>query len=180
MGLKDLFAQNLLLRRLSGQGPSSELALSMTGVRLGERVAQAGLGDASLLVAIASKVGYTGRACGVDADARTLARAQRAADRAGVLVELAEAPADALPLDPDSFDLVVVLASRSSVAPTTAVLADARRVLRAGGRCLVIAAAAGPPDPADIVARLGEAGFKASRQLALREGLAFLEAIKAP
>lgn len=179
MGFRDLLAHNLVFRWLTGRAASPDLALSMAGVRLGERVAQVGVGDASLLVAMAAKVGYTGRACGVDADAATLTRAQRAADRAGVLVELAEAPAEALPFEADGFDLVVVLASRSTVTPTTAVLAEARRVLRPGGRCLAVMAATGPHTPADIVARFGEAGFRASRQLALREGLAFLEAMKA-
>ena len=180
MGLKDLFAQNLLLRWLSGHGRSPDLAVSMAGVRLGERVVQFGLGDGRLLVALAAKVGYTGRACGVDDDPSAVARASRAAERAGVLVELEQGPAGRAALDAASFDLAVLLASGTSLAVTPQLLGDALRLLRPGGRCLVVmpggaATEATPP----LVDGLRQAGFKASRELARREGLSFLEATKA-
>lgn len=190
MGFRDLLAQNVLLRRLTGRGMTYDLALSMAGVRLGERVAQVGLGDGGLFVALAGKVGYTGRACGVDPQATAVERARRGAERAGVLVELERAPVTALPLDGDSIDLLVVMAVGSAVAPTPDVLGEALRVLRPGGRCLVIVpasrgglgavAATGAASPAadDLVARLQQCGFRASRQLAQRDGLTFLEATK--
>jgi ubiquinone/menaquinone biosynthesis C-methylase UbiE len=194
MGFTDLFAQNVLLRWLLGRGTAHELALSMTGVRLGERVAQLGLGDGGLCVALAGKVGYTGRVCGVDEDAGDLERTRRAAERAGVLVELEHAPPTMLPLEDAAFDLVVVMAAGSSVAPAAPVLGEALRILRPGGRCVVlilapragvigaIAAAQRPATalaPAELVHRLQASGFRASRQLALRDGLAFVEAMKA-
>lgn len=179
MSLKDLVSQNLLLRWLTGRGHPPDLALSMAGVRLGERVVQLGLGDASLFVALGSKVGYTGRVCGVDEDAAAVARAQRAAERDGVLVEAQQGVPSQTPLGADDFDLAVLLAHRSSLAPVPPVLSEAFRLLRPGGRCLVIvgADAAGPATPG-LVPQLRDAGFKASRQLALRDGLAFFEAMK--
>ncbi len=182
MGFRQLLEQNVLLRWLARRGPGPELALSMAGVRLGERVAQVGLADGGLFVAMAGKVGYTGRVVGVDADGRALERARRAAERAGVLAELEQAPAASLPLEPGTFDLVVVLGVGSSVTPTAEVLVEALRALRPGGRCLAIAAGArsGRASGAheDLVVRLRECGFKASRQLAERDGLAFFEATK--
>ena len=79
-----------------------------------------------------------------------------------------------------SFDLAVLLASGTSLAVTPQLLGDALRLLRPGGRCLVVmpggAATEGTPP---LVDGLRQAGFKASRELARREGLSFLEATKA-
>jgi SAM-dependent methyltransferase len=194
MGLGDLLAQNVLIRWLRGRGASPDLALSMTGVRLGERVAQIGLGDGALFVALAGKVGLTGRACGVDEGPVAVRRARRAAERAGVLVELEQAPVATLPLDAGAFDLVVVMAASSTATPEAAVLAEALRVLRPGGRCVAVVPAgrgglfgaiaaardAGPQTaPQQLVDRFQQCGFRASRLLAAREGLAFFEAMKA-
>lgn len=193
MGVSDLFAQNVLLRWLRGRGAPHDLALSMAGVRLGERVAQIGLGDGGLFVALAGKVGYTGRACGVDDRPAAIERARRAAERAGVLIELEQAPPEMLPLDEGAFDLVVVLAAGGAVTAAPGVFREALRVLRPGGRCVTIAsvprggvfgtiaAASGAAGPAgyEMVGQLRQAGFKASRQLAIRKGTAFFEATKA-
>lgn len=192
MGFKDLLAQNVLLRWLGGKGASYDLALSMTGVRLGERFLVAGAGDPGLITALAGKVGYTGRACAADADAAVVARAARTAERAGVLVEVEHTPLSQLPLDAGAFDLVVCRPGQgSAVAADPAALAEFARVLRPGGRCLFLldvarhrGAAAGDggraaPESASLIERLRAAGFRAARELAQRDGLAFVEAIKA-
>ena len=53
-------------------GQKHSLAIAMTGVKLGDRLLQVGCTDASLLGAIGSKVGLSGRVCAVvpDDDAR--------------------------------------------------------------------------------------------------------------
>ena len=67
----------------------------------------------------------------------------------------------------------------------TAVLTEARRVLRDGGRCVaiepsrrgVLASLVGrpAPDTGDLEGALATAGFRAVRTLAEREGMAFIE-----
>jgi ubiquinone/menaquinone biosynthesis C-methylase UbiE len=186
MALSDLFAQNVFVRWITGNRQKYELAVSMTGVKLGERLLQVGCGDAGLLAALGAKVGYTGRACAVDADASTAARAAQVAEKAGVLVETAHAPYARLPYDAESFDLVVLRPTG-----TTALLGalqpafpEARRVLRTGGRCIVILDAkartgAVPNAPAESIHLLNEHGFRGARSLAERDDLVFIEALKA-
>src|SRR5579871_5290645 len=48
--------------------PTDPLAVTMTGVKLGDRFLAIGLGDPRLTAALAAKAGLTGRACAVDAD----------------------------------------------------------------------------------------------------------------
>ena len=171
------------------------LAVSMSGVKLGDRVLIAGAGDVPLIAALASKAGLTGRICVVDEAAGHAARAARAAEREGALVEAAMSPYASLPYEPESFDLVVlrdVLASLRPEARDTAVH-EASRVLRPGGRCLVIEAMPATGLGA-LVARqhvdehyastggaaraLEAEGFAGVRMLAEREGLRFVEGVK--
>ena len=166
----------------------------MVGVKLGDRVLQVGCGSGAMFAALAAKVGLTGRACAVDATAAGVAKGQRAAERAGVLVEIAEAPCRALPHDADTFDIVVL---HDVLAPAheedrAGALREARRVVRDGGRVLVvetvrrgIAALLSQPavDPGYATsggadAALKAAGLVAVRTLTEREGLRFIEGVK--
>jgi ubiquinone/menaquinone biosynthesis C-methylase UbiE len=166
------------------------LPVAMSGVRMGERVLQIGVDDASLLGAIAAKVGLSGHAAIAVTSERQAARARASAAAAGALADV-QMTQGALPFADEAFDVVVVhaaavpqaLADRSGV-----VLNDSRRVLRGGGRIVVIEqrgrgwfarrrAAAGA-DPTALLQALTVAGFRASRVLAEREGYRFLEAVK--
>ena len=175
------------------------LAVTMTGVRMGERVLQIGAADARLTSLLAAKPGLSGHAAMVVSDEREAGRARGAASESGLLVDVHVAPLPALPLADGSFDVVIV---HEAAATLSALDAPARaraageifRVLRAGGR--VVALEAGtptglramlrrgtPPDPAyeggGGTARILEAGgFKAVRLLADREGYRFLEGLK--
>jgi ubiquinone/menaquinone biosynthesis C-methylase UbiE len=172
------------------------LSVSMAGVKLGDHVLQVGCGDGGLLAALAAKTGLTGRACGVDEDAAAVAQAQAAAARAGVLIETETAPYTMLPYGGSDFDLVVLRDVLASMRPEQRVLSlrEILRVLRPGGRCLVIepaprgglGALVGPKPRDRYYASTGGAegalraeGFKATRRLAEREGLAFVEGVKA-
>jgi ubiquinone/menaquinone biosynthesis C-methylase UbiE len=172
-----------------------ELQLSMAGVKLGTRVLQLGGEDAGLFAAMAAKVGLTGRACAVAEDDAGAAQLTAAAENAGVLVEIESVPYGMLPYADTAFDLVVI---RTALSPVSAeqrrgALRETLRVLRPGGRCLIIevtprgglGALFKPPagDSAYLTqggaerALQGE-GFKATRRLAEREGLAFIEGVK--
>ena len=161
------------------QASIDPLSVSMAGAKLGDRVLVVGCGDARLIAALAAKAGLSGRACAVDESPERATEAARVALREGALVETSSSPPTALSFEAASFDLVV--------------LRDASRVLRPGGRCMVIdtLASAGmaalfsaketpasPGDSGPTIELLKNQGFVAVRVLAERDGLRFLEAIK--
>lgn len=180
-----------ILKKQTGE----PLAVSMAGIKLGDRLLVIGCGDPMLIARLASKTGLTGRAAAVDARENGAADAAAAAVREGVLLETFTAPWNALPLDSDSFDVVVIrnVLPHLDAAKRAWCLVEAHRVLRPGGRCLVIDGTAkkgilriGRSDevvndyalaggPAEI---LTQQGFKAARVLTERDGLLFAEAVK--
>src|SRR6185437_3427924 len=89
------------------RAPSEPLAVTMTGVKLGDRLLSLGLRDPTLIAALAAKAGLTGRTCAVDADAARIAGAADAIEREGGLAEVMHAPGFALPFDAGSFDVAV-------------------------------------------------------------------------
>jgi ubiquinone/menaquinone biosynthesis C-methylase UbiE len=168
------------------------LSVSMAGAKLGDRVLIVGCSDPSLIAALAGKAGLTGRTCAVDESADAANKAGAFALREGVLAETSGATLTALEFETGTFDLVVVrdVLGRGQQSPD-AIVAEAARVLRPGGRCLVIDTIArsslagilgGQPATADHavdpVAVLTSQGFAAARVLAERDGLRFAEAVK--
>jgi len=181
MDIGNLFADNVFLRWLRGNSRRHDLATSMVGLKLGERVLQVGLADGVLFAALGGKVGYTGRACGVDDDAEVVARAARHAERAGVLVEARHTSYASLPFDDDSFDVAVILQTGGPATLKGGALGEVQRVLRAGGRVVVVGTTAGRPANAagaDWVGAMASHGFKGSHVLAERDKLVFVEAVK--
>ena len=175
------------------------LVVAMTGVKMGDRLLHVGCGSGSRLGAIAAKVGLSGRAVAVVPDDESAARARAGAADAGVLVEVVVAPPTALPDETGAFDVVIVddtigsLGARRAEERVAAVR-ELHRVLRVGGRVVVIGTAprggfgavftratAGPPfvSSGDAVKSLQADGFPTARLLAERDGLAFAEGIKA-
>lgn len=163
------------------------LAVSMSGVKLGDRLLVIGCGDPALIARLASKAGLTGRACAVDENEERATEAGRVSEREGVLIEAAHAPGWRFPYDNDSFD-VAILRELESVLPPPA-LSEARRVLRAGGRAVAIVGGkrrglagllAKPvvPDAHSVTSMLSAAGFLAVRTLAEREGMLFVEGVR--
>ena len=164
---------------------SESLAVSMAGIKLGDRLLVVGCTDPVLLARLAVKTGLTGRAHAVDADEHTVARAAEIALREGALVETSVSPLDALPLEAGGFDVAVArdVLPQVPAEARPAVLGEIRRVLRPGGRCLVIDSSrrlsglAGSKTQYAPAAALESAGFKASRVLAERDGLIFAEGV---
>jgi ubiquinone/menaquinone biosynthesis C-methylase UbiE len=180
-------------------GEKHALEIAMTGVKLGDRLLQIGSTDPSLLAAISSKVGISGRACLVVLAADESARAKRAAERAGLLLEVMESSLGRLPYEDRAFDLIVVDNQDGLIANLTpeqrvAALQEARRTLVPRGRIIIIerapraglgallnrtAAAVDPRYQAvgGAVAALRAEGFKSVRPIAERDGLSFFEGI---
>ena len=170
------------------------LLLGMVGVKMGDRFAQIGCTHAGRLGALAVKVGLSGRAVAVTPDEQSAARARKGAADAGALVDIDVAPPTALPLDAGALDLVVFdntagLLSALSAEDRVASIREVQRVLRPGGRVIVIGAGGRGglaarlsrerPGPVFDPTPLLEAGrFRAVRTLAERDGLIFVEATK--
>ena len=182
MALLDLFAQNVLIRWIRGDRRRYDLAVAMTGVRLGERVLQIGCADPGLLAALGAKVGYTGRTCGVDPEPGVARSALASVEAAGVLVETTAAPYDELGYEAGSFDLVVVrrLGQLADLAQLGRALKEACRVLRPGGRCIVAGTSGrgAPRDAGAVVKAALDAGFRGARLLVERDGWTFVEGLR--
>lgn len=178
----------LKLQKFKGGEP---LAVAMTAVRMGDRLLVIGCADTTIISQIAVKPGITGRACAVDDAAERTSRAAAAGERAGALVEVETASFAALPYDADAFDVVVVnhLLPRLRDGDRAACVSEAARVLRGGGRCVVVQGGRrggvaglfrGSPamQGSEVEAVLSSAGFRAVRVIAEREGLLFVEGAK--
>lgn len=170
---------------LRKSGSSREpLPVAMIGLRMGERVVQIGLSDVRLMIALAAKPGISGRSALIVNDDSDAVRAQAAAADAGTLIET-YVTRDTLPFDDAAFDVAIV---HGGDAP----LAECHRVLRDGGRLVIVESGtrAGlaallhskrqpAGDPAATVAAVQRAGFKAVRLLADKEGYRFIEGVRA-
>lgn len=186
-----------LLRKTAGREP---LPITMSGVRTGERVLQINVDDRRIAAGIAARVGLTGEATIVLTDEPRAARVRDACAEAGALADVVVAPYESLPLEGTTFDLVVVHSAGGLLASLAdgaraGVLHEAHRVLRAGGRIVVVEPgtaggglgglfrpAHAPSDEAAdrTTDALRSAGFRPVRQLADREGARFVEGIRPP
>lgn len=171
------------------------LVVGMTGVKMGDRLVQIGCADAAQLAAVAAKVGLSGRAAAIVANPTAGARVERAAARAGVLVEVTVSPLTRLPVEDGVFDVAIVddtAADFTHMSPDDrrAIVRETLRVLRPGGRVMVLGAGVrtglaaklqqrGPDTiSADPTPALQADGYRAVRVLAERDGLIFYEGMK--
>jgi len=188
----------MLLNPFTRRSDPHLLAVSMTGVKMGDRVAFVGCAHGGRLASVASKVGLSGRAVAIVPDGRAAELARKGAEQLGVLVEIEVAPPTELRLDDGNIDLAVVddtdnLLGQMRQEQRAASIRELVRILRPGGRVILVGAAPGagfgklftrtPPGPP--FAASGEAntaleagGFGIVRTLAEREGLVFVEGIK--
>jgi ubiquinone/menaquinone biosynthesis C-methylase UbiE len=176
---------------------SAPLPVTMSGVRMGERVLQIGIDDPAIAGGIASTVGISGEAAFVVADDRAAVKVRRALEKAAALAEVRVAPLDTLPFGSDAFDAVIIHGASGTLASLAGdgrerLLRECRRVLRSGGRVVAIepgtqtglsALLKTGPNPeyaaaGGTVAALEAAGYKPVRLLADREGYSFTEGLK--
>jgi len=175
------------------------LPLTMIGLKAGERLLQIGVDQASLTAQLAGKVGMNGTAAHVTNNEDDATRIRKAAEKAGVLVDLRTVHTlRSMPWDDEAFDVAVLHSLKGllqGMAPYTRVrcLEELHRVLRIGGRLLVI-----EPEPrggfggvfrsfpvdghyaatGETLGALRSEGFRPVRVLADREGFRFVEGLK--
>jgi len=174
------------------------LPVTMSAVRMGERVLQIGIDDPTVASAIAAKVGLSGNAAIAVTGDRDAARAHGAAANAGVLVDVKVTPLAPLPFDNEAFDLVIVHSMRGLLSSIDAsarmtTMREWHRVLRHGGRVMTIEPGAvsgiksliqqrhsdeAYEGSGGVIGALESAGFRPVRLLADREGYKFAEGIK--
>ena len=168
------------------------LQVSMTGVRMGERFLLVGCDDPVLLAGLGAKVGLSGVAASVVFDEHQAVRARGAATREGFLIEQKFWREGPTGFDDGAFDLAVIDDTRGSFAARDAavrgaMLAEARRVLRHGGRVEVVeglgssgpfAKATARPVGYDAVKELEAAGYRPVRVLAEVPNFRFVEGLR--
>jgi ubiquinone/menaquinone biosynthesis C-methylase UbiE len=168
------------------------LAIAMSGVRMGERLLQIGMDTPDVTALLAAKPGLSGQSAMVVPDDATAANARRAAEKAGALVNIQVHAIESLPYDANSFDLIVVhnrsgqFASISDAQRSQA-LQECRRVLRSGGRIVVVdqgtpsglkaifQSRKGAESTSATIKSLEGAGFRSVRPLGDRDGYSFVE-----
>jgi ubiquinone/menaquinone biosynthesis C-methylase UbiE len=168
------------------------LSVTMTGVKMGNRLLIAGGSDGLLVAQLAAKPGLTGRTLLVDEDPDVAGKAALTAEADGSLVEKQVGPWERIDAENESFDVAVVRDVLDRLEPyrRASFLGEVLRVLRPGGRCVVIESMgrsglgalldrrrqnAEYVSSGGAISALSMAGFRAARQLAERDGLRFVE-----
>ncbi len=173
-----------------------DLGVAMSGVKMGDQLLQLGCGNGKLFAALASKVGLTGHALGIDDKHTACERAKTAAENAGFFVDVEHGCYAALNSNDSLFDLTVIHHIIGNMEPEqrVACLQETYRVLKSGGRCVIIEPALrsglgalfrpSAIDPTYLTSGAEEGlkaeGFRAVRRLAERDGTAFIEGVRPP
>ena len=113
-------------------------AIQVSGVRAGDRVLDVAGGTADLSLAFAKKVGRSGQVWLTDINHAMLARGRDRMIDHGLAMPAAQCNAEKLPFPDDWFDCVTVAFGLRNMTHKDVALAEMRRVLRPGGRLLVL------------------------------------------
>jgi len=113
-------------------------AINTAAPRPGERVLDVAGGTADLSSAFARRVGTSGQVWLTDINNAMLTVGRDRLLDEGVLAPVAQCDAEKLPFPDDYFDIVTVAFGLRNMTHKDRALAEMRRVLRAGGRLLVL------------------------------------------
>jgi demethylmenaquinone methyltransferase/2-methoxy-6-polyprenyl-1,4-benzoquinol methylase len=113
-------------------------AVAMSGVRAGDRVLDVAGGSGDLARALARRAGPTGEVWLTDISRPMLEAGRDRLLDDGMLLPLAQCDAERLPFPDAAFDCVTVAFGLRNMTRKDAALAEMRRVLRPGGRLLVL------------------------------------------
>ncbi|HEX5425165.1 MAG TPA: class I SAM-dependent methyltransferase [Candidatus Acidoferrales bacterium] len=180
--LHKAFLYDLLLWFLSRgkEGEMRKKALRLARLSIGENVIDIGCGTGTLAIAAKRDVGERGMACGVDASPQMLVRAIKKARKAGLEVDFRNAAVEALPFRDSQFDVVLstLMLHHLPAKVREQCLQEIRRVLKPGGRALIIDF--GPPEPRkttiiDHFHHHGHASLPSMIELVQRSGMEVAE-----
>jgi demethylmenaquinone methyltransferase/2-methoxy-6-polyprenyl-1,4-benzoquinol methylase len=113
-------------------------AVAVSGVRAGDRVLDVAGGSGDLARAFARRVGPTGEVWLTDVNGAMLGVGRDRLLDAGISAPILQCDAERLPLRSGSFDCVSVAFGLRNMTHKEAALAEMRRVLKPGGRLLVL------------------------------------------
>ena len=113
-------------------------AIQLAGVREGSRVLDVAGGTADLSLAFAKRVGRSGQVWLTDINHAMLSVGRDRVVDQGMVLPVAQCDAEKLPFPSDHFDCVTVAFGLRNMTHKDAALAEMTRVLRPGGRLLVL------------------------------------------
>jgi demethylmenaquinone methyltransferase/2-methoxy-6-polyprenyl-1,4-benzoquinol methylase len=112
--------------------------IEISGVRSGDRVLDVAGGTGDLAAAFAKRVGPTGEVWLTDINNAMLTRGRDRLLDEGMLGPVAQCDAEKLPFPSEHFDCVTVAFGLRNMTHKESALAEMRRVLKPGGRLLVL------------------------------------------
>ncbi len=112
--------------------------IAQSGVREGSRVLDVAGGTGDLSLAFAKKAGKSGQVWLTDINNAMLTRGRDRLCDKGFVVPVAQCDAEKLPFPDDYFDMVTVAFGLRNMTHKDKALAEMRRVLKPGGRLLVL------------------------------------------
>lgn len=115
-----------------------QLAVNWSEVQPGERVLDLATGTGDLALAFKQKVGPSGSVIGTDVSTEMLSFAPAKAARLNLEVHFEEADATQLPFEDSSFDICSIAYGIRNVSDPIKALAEMGRVLRPGGRMIIL------------------------------------------
>jgi ubiquinone/menaquinone biosynthesis C-methylase UbiE len=141
------------------EGQAQSRALQLLALAPGQSVVEVGPGTGRLLAQLAGAVAPGGRALGLDLSAAMLAVARRRLTAA-----LCQADARRLPLADDCCDRLFssYVLDLVATADLPVILAEFRRVLRPGGRLVLVSLTEGVDRPSRALVRLWKAAYALS------------------